>query len=173
MAMIEDVVEGRDMQGTREAFAMFADLHKCYDQVWRDGLFLALYVQGVRGPMLQVIKAWLEGAEAQTAWRGTKGPMVKQEQGLRQGCVLSPILFCAFANTILLKAPTKPVPEGMERVTQEFLNQGLQRLEGSEHGINCPALARRFMTTLFMDDTTLMSPTKAVSYTHLTLPTKA
>ena len=48
----------------------------------------------------------------------------------------------------------------MEEVVQEFLGQGLQRLEGTDHGINCPALARRFMTTLFMDDTTLMSPTK-------------
>ena len=86
--------------------------------------------------------------------------MVKQEQGLRQGCVLSPILFCAFANTFLLKGPTKAVPQEMELVVKEFLGQGLQRLEGTDHGINCPALARRFMTTLFMDDTTLMSPTR-------------
>ena len=159
MAMMEDVIDGRDVQGTREAFAMFADLHKCYDQVWRDGLYLALYAQGVRGPMLQVVQAWLEGAEAQTSWRGTTGPMVRQEQGLRQGCVLSPILFCAFANAFMLKAPTKPVPMEMQPVVKEFLSQGLQRLEGGDYGINCPAMARRFMTTLFMDDTTLMSPT--------------
>ena len=79
MAMMEDVIDGRDVQGTREAFAMFADLHKCYDQVWRDGLYLALYAQGVRGPMLQVVQTWLEGAEAQTSWRGAKGPMVRRK----------------------------------------------------------------------------------------------
>ena len=158
MAMVEDVIDGKDGQNTKEAFAMFADLHKCYDQVWRDGLFLALYVQGVRGPMLEMVKAWLEGAEAQTSWR--EPPMIKQEQGLRQGCVLRPILFCAFANTFLLKGPTKAVPQEMELVVKEFLGQGLQRLEGTDHGINCPALARRSMTTLFMDDTTLMSPTR-------------
>ena len=30
MAMVEDVIDGKDKQHTKEAFAMFADLHKCY-----------------------------------------------------------------------------------------------------------------------------------------------
>ena len=75
MAMMEDVIDGRDVQGTREAFAMFADLHKCYDQVWRDGLYLALYAQGVRGPMLQVVQAWLLGlAESYPPRSKQQGP---------------------------------------------------------------------------------------------------
>ena len=43
MALTEDVIEGRDDEGTKEVYAMFADLHKCYDQVWRDDLYFALY----------------------------------------------------------------------------------------------------------------------------------
>ena len=116
---------------------------------------------------MAMVKTWLEGSEAVTSWRGTRGPMVRQEQGLRQGCVLSPILFCAFANTFLLEAPTKEVPHRMQAVVKEFLSQGLQTLKGADVGINCPAMARRFMTTLFMDDTTLMAPTKAGLKTEL------
>jgi hypothetical protein len=160
MALTEDVIDGRDDEGTKEFYAMFADLHKCYDQVWRDGLYFALYLQGVRGHMLEMIMAWLDGSEASTVWRGAKGPVVQQEQGLRQGCVLSPILFCAFANAFTLKAPTQDIPASLEGAAKEFLTQGLQQLDGSECGVNCPALNRKFMALLFMDDTTLFSSTK-------------
>ena len=45
-------------------FAMFADAHKAYDQVWRDALYLILYTQGVRGKLLGSIQSWLNGAVA-------------------------------------------------------------------------------------------------------------
>ena len=135
MALTEDVIEGRDDEGTKEVYAMFADLHKCYGQVWRDGLYFALYLQGVRGHMLEMIMAWLDGSEASTVWRGAKVPVVQQEQGLRQGCVLSPILFCTFANAFALKTPTKDIPTDLEGAAREFLAQGLQQLEESECGL--------------------------------------
>ena len=161
VAMGEDVLHKKDVENTGEMYAMFADLHKCYDQVWRDGLYLSLYLQGVRGPMLEMIMLWLDSSEANTLWRGVRGPTVAQEQGLRQGCVLSPILFCAFANAFTLKAPTRDVPPELSQLATEFLGQGLQRLEGEACGINCPAIGRRFMSLMFMDDTTLMSSTLA------------
>ena len=43
--MAEDCVEGRGrygQPGTDGIYAMFADVHKAYDQVWRDGLSLGL-----------------------------------------------------------------------------------------------------------------------------------
>ena len=43
-----DVPDGEDSAG---AYALFADVAKAYDQVWRDRLYLALYSMGVRGPM--------------------------------------------------------------------------------------------------------------------------
>ena len=32
-------------------YALFADVAKAHDQVWRDGLYLTLYCMGIRGAM--------------------------------------------------------------------------------------------------------------------------
>ena len=93
-----DVPDGEDSAG---AYALFADVAKAYDQVWRDGLYLALYSMGVRGPMWRIIQQWLDGATACTSWNGVHGRTVGLAEGLRQGCVLSPILYCIFINCFL------------------------------------------------------------------------
>jgi hypothetical protein len=55
MAQMEACFEGdvpeSDGQDSAGAYALFADVAKAYDQVWRDRLYLALYSMGVRGPM--------------------------------------------------------------------------------------------------------------------------
>ena len=95
-------------------YASFADVAKAYDQVWRDGLYLTLYSMGVRGAMWHIIQEWLNNATctACTTWNGVRGPTVVLEEGLCQGCVLSPILYCIFNNWFLTKKPVDiPVPE--------------------------------------------------------------
>ncbi len=98
--MDPDVIED-SMDAGGEACALFADVHKAYDQVWRDGLYLGLYANGVRGSMWVIIQKLLDQTEAPAKWNGIIGPMVHQEQGLRQGCVMSPILYCCFVNMLL------------------------------------------------------------------------
>ena len=45
-----DVPDGEDPAG---AYALFA-----YDRVWRDGLYLALYSMGARGPIWRMVSQW-------------------------------------------------------------------------------------------------------------------
>ena len=67
---------------------------------------------GVRGAMWTIIQEWLNNATACTTWNGVPGPTVKLEEGLRQGCVLSPVLYCIFINCLLARKPeVTPVPE--------------------------------------------------------------
>ena len=104
-AFMATVEQGMEDSPTGEVFAMFADVSKAYDQVWRDGLYLMLYGHGVRGQLWTLIQKWLDGSRAVTEWNGVRGPEVALEQGLRQGCELSPILYCVFVNAFLAKAP--------------------------------------------------------------------
>ena len=94
MAQVEACLDGDvpDGENTAGAHALFADVPKAYGQVWRDGLYLALYSIGVRGPMWRIIQGWLDGASACTTWNGVHVPSVPLAEGMRhcqrQGCVL-------------------------------------------------------------------------------------
>ena len=68
-------------------------------------MYMALFYYGVRGKLLEMVMLWLDRARAETVWNGTKGPEVKLEQGLRQGCAMSPLLYCIFLNVFVGKAP--------------------------------------------------------------------
>jgi len=159
MSLAEDAMEGRDGEG-EGMHAFFADAHKAYDQVWRDGLYLTLYTQGVRGKLWASVQAWLNGAVAVTDWNGVRGPQVALHQGLRQGCVLSPILYCAFINVFLAAAPKVQMPPGMEWLKEKVHMQGMQGAKGCEEGVFSPPLGRRVKAMLFMDDTTLVAKTR-------------
>ena len=149
--------------GMEGAYALFADqhAHKCYDQVWRNGLYYALFYQGVRGQLWDSARAWLNSSQAYTTWNGTLGPKVSLEQGVRQGFVLSPILEYAFGNCFLLKASTKAVLSGHTEIYKSSLaiGQGAQVIGPTEAGVWSPALRCKLMTFLFMDDATLVSKT--------------
>ena len=84
-AFMATVVQGMEDSPDGEVFAMFADVSKAYDQVWRDALYLMLYGYGIRGQLLILIQRWLDKACAVTEWNGVRGPAVALQQGLRQG----------------------------------------------------------------------------------------
>ena len=89
----------------KHVHAFFADVHKAYDQVWREGLYYALYTMGVRGRLWRFVQQWLDAATATPKWNGTVGHTTTLQQGLRQGCVLSPLLYCAFINLLVMQQP--------------------------------------------------------------------
>ena len=76
-------------------------LQKAYDTVWRDGLWLKLWDMGVKGRMWCVIKKMYEASRSTVLLEGEKSAMFSVEQGVAQGCSLSPILFSVFINDLL------------------------------------------------------------------------
>ena len=77
------------------------DVQKAYDTVWRDGLWLKLWDMGVKGRMWRVIKKMYEASRITVLLEGEKSAMFSVEQGVAQGCSLSPILFSVFINDLL------------------------------------------------------------------------
>ena len=74
-------------------YAFVLDVQKAYDTVWRDGLWLKLWDMGVKGRMWRVIRKVYEASRSTVLLEGEKSAMFSVEQGVAQGCSLSPILF--------------------------------------------------------------------------------
>ena len=86
---LNELVQGR-LRENKHTYTFFLDVQKAYDTVWRDGLWLKLWDLGVKGRMWCVIKKIYRIA---VLLDGEKSTMFSLEQGVAQGCNLSPILF--------------------------------------------------------------------------------
>ena len=97
---LNEIVQGR-LREDKKTYAFFLDIQKAYDSVWHDGLWYKLWDMGVKGRMWRVIKKMYESSESAGLLEGEKLDTFKIEQGVAQGCSLSPILFSVFINDLL------------------------------------------------------------------------
>ena len=80
----------------------FVDLQKAYDSVDRDLLWEVLRRFGVPDPMLAVVRQFHDGMRARVRTDdGELSEWFDVTQGLRQGCVISPLLFNIFFAAVL------------------------------------------------------------------------
>ena len=80
-------------------YVIFIDLEKAFDSVPRESLWSCLKRLGIRGRMLEIIKAFHEGFE------GSIGDETfNMDKGVRQGCVLGPLLFNIVFDTVVKRA---------------------------------------------------------------------
>ena len=98
---LNELVQGRMKEGKRMS-AYFLDFQTAYDTVWCDGLWLKLWEHGVQGKMWRVIKGMYESSRSAVLLEGEKSEVFGVEQGVAQGCSLSPILFSVFTNGLLV-----------------------------------------------------------------------
>ena len=88
---LNEIVQGRLREG-KHTYAFFLDVRKAYDTAWRDGLWVKLWDMGVKGRMWRVIKNMYEASRSAILLEGEKSAAFRVEQGVAQGCSLSPIL---------------------------------------------------------------------------------
>jgi hypothetical protein len=82
-------------------FAVFIDFAKAFDMVWRDAMLFKLSELGIRGKLLRVIKALYSRTDASVRVNGRYTDPFEVQLGVRQGGVISPILFLAFINDLI------------------------------------------------------------------------
>ena len=91
----------REILGVRQrSLCMLVDLEKAYDRVPRDKLWKVLQEYGVDGQLLRAIKSFYCRPEVCVWVNGKQSKPFHVGVGLRQGCVLSPLLFIVYMNWI-------------------------------------------------------------------------
>lgn len=85
----------------KTTFVCFVDIRKAYDRVWRKGLWYKLYMLGFRGKLLRVLSQLYSNVRSNVRIDGELSEPFGINIGLRQGCVLSPLLFLVFVNDLL------------------------------------------------------------------------
>ena len=91
------IVEKRKSQH-KLTFAAIIDLRKAYDCVNRSMLWYKLREYGVSGNMYQSLKAMYKGTESSLRINAQYSNWFNVSTGLKQGCILSPLLFNLFIN---------------------------------------------------------------------------
>ena len=82
-------------------FAAFIDFQKAYDRVDRSKLWRCLESIGLQGRLVDFLQAaYAEVCCEVKVGRDYSEPF-KVTNGLRQGCILSPILFSLYINTLV------------------------------------------------------------------------
>ena len=83
------------------AYIGFLDLAKAYPSVWWDGLWYKLRSMGVEGKMWRVVRGFYRKYEVAVRVQGTCTDWYEEEMGVREGCVLSPLLFAIYINDLV------------------------------------------------------------------------
>ena len=69
-----------------------------YDSVWRNGLLYKLLKTGIRGKTFDIIQSMYSKSECCIEIKGERTDFLSDSVGVKQGEVLSPLLFNIFIN---------------------------------------------------------------------------
>jgi hypothetical protein len=85
----------------RPTFMCFIDVTKAYDTVWQDGLWKKLWDVGVFGKVWRFIRGWYQGMTSTVLVDGKMTREFEVKQGVKQGAVLSPLLYAIFVDDVV------------------------------------------------------------------------
>ena len=93
------------IQHTRErskkAYVAFLDARKAFDTVWHEGLFVKLHNKGLPMRIWHLLYTWYKNSSCSVAWNNATSASFPIHQGVRQGAILSPLLYSIFVDELL------------------------------------------------------------------------
>ena len=86
---------------SKKAYVAFLDVRKAFDMVWQAGLLVKLHQKGIKGHLWRLLNNWYRTASSTVLWAQQTSRQFNIMQGVRQGRVLSPFLYCLFVDQLL------------------------------------------------------------------------
>ena len=91
----------KHLQHQKDIYHNFIDFRKAFDRVWHDGLWQVLRQFNIDNCLIEIIKALYDNAHSAVFMNNQVGTSFKTTVGVRQGCLLSPVLFNLFLENIM------------------------------------------------------------------------
>ncbi len=92
---------GKYKQQKLPIYVAFLDVKKAFDSVWHKGLFYKLFYFGIRGDIWYTLFNWYNRLSSNILWNGFISRSFPISQGVRQGAVLSPLLYAIYTSELL------------------------------------------------------------------------
>ena len=102
LSSLTTIVETR-IKKRQDTFAAFIDFSKAYDRINRTLLWHKLSLMGVSNKMLTALKSLYENVKCTVRINGRQSDWFSVGTGLKQGCILSPLLFNGNINDLVKK----------------------------------------------------------------------
>ena len=97
------------IQSESSVYACFLDASKAFDLVRHDILFELLLSRGLPPLVVRLLHSWYSTQNLRVRWDGALSQPLAVSNGVRQGGVLSPILFSLYLDELLLRLSSSNV----------------------------------------------------------------
>lgn len=98
------ILNEKHINSQKHIFHNFIDFKKAFDRVWHKGLWKIMELFNIDNHIIQVIAALYDNSESAVLIDNMYGEFFRTTVGVRQGCLLSPILFNIFLEFMMLEA---------------------------------------------------------------------
>jgi len=122
-------------QHQQDLYHVFIDFKKAFDRVWHAALWATMRKYNISANLIRVIEHLYNKATSAVLFNGTTGEWFRTSVGVRQGCLLSPILFNIFLERIMtdaLEHHTGTVSIGGRTITNLRFADDIDGLAGNE-----------------------------------------
>ena len=119
-------------------YSCFIDLRKAFDTVWREALFYKLLKYGVNGKLFNILKAMYSDVKYAIKLQAGLTESFSSNIGVKQGCILSPLLFNLFVNDLpncFDSSKCDPIPMGDALVNCLMYADDVVLLSSSKEGL--------------------------------------
>jgi hypothetical protein len=104
-------VMDKSVQGKQPLCLACVDLSKAFDKIPRQALWRVLSAHGADSKVVELLTDLHTGTQAAVTLAGAHGDYFDISRGVRQGCVLAPLLFTTFFDCVVRLALTE-MPDG-------------------------------------------------------------
>ena len=86
---------------TQESICSLSRCQEAFATVWHEGLFIKLHNKGLPMRMWHLLHTWYKKSSCSVAWNNATSASFPICQGVRQGAILSPLLYSIFVDEFL------------------------------------------------------------------------